>query len=470
MVNHNTEPMNAEFWSETLRPVFQGKKVILAGEVIAALVPRAKQIRELGAQSTFMLATEGMGTGDTPTKEDGEWFALDAPHFGDIVEAIHAGQKLLSNLPQRAKAALDQYDQDNEAIVVGSFLHERPTVGGRKSLAYRKPEWLALDDKTIIDQVWDKIGVSREQSEVIEVSKVEISEATQKLNAVDGVVLSGDSREGVSGGAVGTRWIHSETDIDKVLEYYTKHCDRLRVMPFLEGIPCAIHGMVFPDYIAAFRPVEMMTLRKSGSNEFFYAGTATYWDPAPSDRDYMRDTARKVGNALREMVDYRGIFTIDGVLTKDGFRPTELNPRSGAGINPILAGMSDFPLELIAQALVAGADVDFKPKELETFILKGADEQRGGGTWSVVRATLPHVDKRGIKRSENGWAWSKDDNPDGTVTIGHGPLGSFVRLVPNNSSIQSGSSFAPIARDFWQFVDENMNSNIGLLKPAKSVR
>ena len=50
-------------------------------------------------------------------------------------------------------------------------------------------------------------------------------------------------------------------------------------MPFLEGIPCSIHGVVFPDGVATFRPVEMVTLRRPGSNRLHYAGAATFWDP-----------------------------------------------------------------------------------------------------------------------------------------------------------------------------------------------
>lgn len=473
MANHNTEPVSAEYWAEVLKPVFQGRKVILAGDVIASLLPQAKQIRELGAESTFMLATEGMGTGDTPTKEDGQWFALEVPPPSDIVDAIHISQRLLGDLPHQAKVAIDWYDPNNEAVVVGTFLHEQPTVAGRQSLAYRKPEWLALDDKTVIDQIWDKIGIPREQSEVVSVDREDVSTATNRLNKGDGVVWSGDSRDGISGGAIGTRWVRSGADVDKALEYYLKHCDRLRVMPFLEGIPCSIHGMVFADYVAAFRPVEMMTLRKPESNEFFYAGTATYWDPTPSDRESMRIMAKSIGDNLREMVDYRGIFTVDGVMTKDGFRPTELNPRSGAGIKPILAGMSELPLELIAQALVAGADVDFKPKELETLVIKTADEYRGGGTWRVLQTHLPEVDKRPVKLTDAGWIWADNDpKPDGELSVGPGTIGSFVRLTlaPDSSSIKAGPSFAPLARDFWKFVDKNMDSQIGSLEAAKSVR
>lgn len=473
MTNPNQEPLDAEYWSDVLKPVFQDKKVILAGGVVAGQLPRARQIRALGAESTFILATEGMGTGDTPTKEDGEWFAIDPPHSDDLVDAIHAGNELLGNLPKHAQEALDWYDPDHTALVVGTFLHEHESVAGRKSLAYRKREWLALDDKTVIDTVWDKIGVPREPSEVVHIERAALLEASQRIDKGDGVVWSGDSREGVSGGAVGVRWIRSEADADKALKYYTKHCDQLRVMPFLEGIPCSIHGIVFPDYVAALRPVEMVVLRKPGSNEFFYAGTATYWDAAPNDREDMRSMAKRVGSALREMVDYRGIFTVDGVLTKDGFRPTEMNTRSGAGIKPLISELTDFPLELVAQAMASGAELDYKPEALESLIVSSADKHRGGGTWKAVSAHLPEMDKRPVKLVESGWQWAKDgEDNDGTVSVGPGPLGSFIRLTPNGHSIPSGPSFAATARDFWQFIDENMDSKIGIrpLEPSKSVR
>jgi hypothetical protein len=66
-------------------------------------------------------------------------------------------------------------------------------------------------------------------------------------------------------------------------------------MPFLEGVPCSIHGVVFPEGAATFRPVEMVTLRRPGSSRLRYAGAATFWDPPAADREVMRDLARRVG-------------------------------------------------------------------------------------------------------------------------------------------------------------------------------
>jgi hypothetical protein len=45
--------------------------------------------------------------------------------------------------------------------------------------------------------------------------------------------------------------------------------DRVRVMPFLEGIPCSIHGIVFAEHVAALQPLEMVTLRSESESGYF---------------------------------------------------------------------------------------------------------------------------------------------------------------------------------------------------------
>ena len=52
--------------------------------------------------------------------------------------------------------------------------------------------------------------------------------------------------------------------------------------------------------------------------------------------------ARRPGESARSCgrtVDFRGAFTVDGVATADGFRPTEVNPRFGAGLMTITHGI-----------------------------------------------------------------------------------------------------------------------------------
>ncbi len=170
-------------------------------------------------------------------------------------------------------------------------------------------------------------------------------------------------------------------------------------MPFLDGVPCSIHGIVFPQDVITLRPAEMIVLRTPG-DVFFYAGCASFFDPPDAEREAMRAIARTVGARLREEVAYRGAFTVDGVLTSDGFLPTELNPRNGAALNMMVKGAAELPFQLLLDAVVAGVDADWQPRALEDLLLAHADEHRAGGTGRGRRArrrptrTDPHRDRR----------------------------------------------------------------------------
>ena len=116
----------------------------------------------------------------------------------------------------------------------------------------------------------------------------------------------------------------------------------------------------------------------------------------------MREIARATGALLRAEVGFRGAFTIDGVATARGFLPTELNPRSGAGLNVMLRGLADFPLQQLLDALVGGIALAYDPHELERNLVDAADATRSGGTWRTfldrtaerVRRPPPRVRRR----------------------------------------------------------------------------
>ena len=157
-------------------------------------------------------------------------------------------------------------------------------------------------------------------------------------------------------------------------------------MPFLDGIATSIHGIVLPDGVVALRPVEMVTLRRG--HELRYAGCATFWDPPDAIRE--RDARAPHGasaNVLRDEVDFRGAFTLDGVATVDGFRPTELNPRFGAGLGVITRGLGDTPLHLVLDLVVAGiraGDLRRRPRARDP--RPTPTPAASGGTWQL------HVD------------------------------------------------------------------------------
>jgi hypothetical protein len=241
----------------------------------------------------------------------------------------------------------------------------------------------------------------------------------------------------------------------------------VRVMPFLDGVPCSIHGIVYPDDVVALRPVEMVTLR--GARGFFYAGCATFYDPPPATRAHMRDLAVTVGAALRADVGFRGAFTVDGVATSDGFLPTELNPRMGAGIVLLQRGMPDLPLQLLLDAVVGGIDLGYDPAELEADLLATADAHRAGGTWSAVAGVSaePQGDTP-LAFRRDAWAWANDSEaPAGKLTVGPGPVGAFVRCAFDPTQTPAGPSVGERAAAFWAFADRELGTGVGPLSAAR---
>ena len=447
--------MDAGYWSELVRPIVAGQKLVLTGNPVGATAATVRQLREYGAADVLVLG-DGMGTGPLP---DCQWIALEnsAP---SMMAAIRAGQAALADLPRQAQDALDRFDPHRAALVIGSFLNELTDVGGRRCLAWRKPEWVALEDKVVIDELWDAVGVTRVPSRVVSVDD---------LGPETGVVWAGDALGGFHGGADLTRWIRTEADVTAARQLMQAHCRRVRVMPFLEGIPCSIHGIVFRDAVAALRPVEMVTLRRGSA--FFYAGTATFWDPPGADRDAMRDIARRVGAALRDRVDFRGAFTVDGVMTTDGFRPTELNPRMGAGLAIVARVAPEVPIELLHQALMADLDLDYRPSELEALLVDTADARRGGGTWKPLASHVEPRENEPLQWTGDAWTWaSPDGTPDATFNAGPSSVGAFVRLALEPDRTPAGPSIGRRAAAFYAFCDDEFGTGIGPLDAAQDVR
>jgi hypothetical protein len=242
-------------------------------------------------------------------------------------------------------------------------------------------------------------------------------------------------------------------------------------MPFLEGIPCSIHGAVIDDVVIALRPVEMVTLRHLETHRLRYCGTADFWDPPDPDRERMRQTARQVGKALQERIGFRGAFTVDGVMTQDGFRPTELNPRYGAGLAPIARAVPDLPLSLVLTAVLAGEPLDYRPRELERLLVESADNKRGGGAYTVIKAVQSRTREVPLVGGAGGYrAATEGEEPTATLSVGPGAIGGFVSFDPGPKHIPTGSSIAPAAVAAFAFADQHLKTGIGALSAASDAR
>jgi len=444
------------WWITPLREEFDGRRVVLAGAVAAAWTEHIELLRSVGVGEILVIATEGRGTGPQP---DVPTLVVEPPPGLPMIESIRFGNDVLAHPTQEMRAALDDFDPGSTALAVGTFLNTAPSLDGRPFLAYRRPEWEALEDKVVVDAFWDRAGVDRQPSIVVE--RQVAREAAASLDRGQGTVWAADARDGFNGGGSGTFWVADEESADRAETELAPMCDRVRVMPFLDGIPCSLHGIVLPDGIIALRPVEMIVLR-SGTR-FVYAGCATYWDPPTTVREQMRNIVRQAGAQLAADVDFRGTFTVDGVVTDSGFWPTELNPRFGAGIMTI-ARASHLPILMLNDLIVSGRSLGRSAAEIETDLLAAADEHRGGGTWrGGFEPTSEMVDRPICRTASGGWRWAGDgESPDGLVTAGN----RSRRCTYDPATTPRGPSTGPLAAGFWEFADRELGTDLGALTAA----
>ncbi len=460
---------DTEHYRGILRSIVAGRPWIVAHDVLVPAGALAEILSDLGASRVCCLAGS-RGTGDVPDPERFEQVVLGVEGQG-MMDGIRASAAALANLPEEVCAKLDAFDPDREARVLTSMVSTGAPLGGRAQFGGVRPEWKALEDKMIVDELWDRTGVSRAPRRIVDAELSSLRRAAAELDEGLGTVWVGDNKEGFHGGAEYLRWVRDEEHASEAAAFLSEHCDRARVMPFLDGIPCSIHGMVFAETVIAFRPCEMLVFRVPGSCRLGYSGGSTFWDPTREDREEMRRIARAVGVHLRETVDYRGTFTVDGVMTAEGFLPTELNPRFGAALSTVASGLGDLPIYLIHRAVAEDGDHDWRPAELEKLILRAADANRRGGGVRVVEEKVE--EQRELTMVCDGETWRsarEGEEADGSLMLGPSPSGGFLRVgfVPERTPI--GPSIAPRVAAALRFADEEWDLGIGPLEPAPELR
>ena len=107
---------------------------------------------------------EGRGAGlqpDVPT------VIVEPPDGLSEMERIHVADRTLIHPTPEMIDAVDRFDPRREAIVIGTFLATAVELAGRPFVAHRRPEWVALEDKVVVDAFWDRAGIERQPSVVV---------------------------------------------------------------------------------------------------------------------------------------------------------------------------------------------------------------------------------------------------------------------------------------------------------------
>ena len=444
---------------------YVGRRVIVAAEVAAASADTVDWLQSVGADDVLVVAGAA-GVGDEP--QCPVIYVDPSPDLGR--STIMGGLRHFLNQIERPSpaisAAVHRFDPDGSAMVLVPPFATAATAFGRRVWGARLPAWTALEDKTIIDPLWDRAGVVRAPSAVVPV--LDAPAIADRLDGGMGTVWTADNRDGWHGGGEYTRWLPNRDHLEPMVRWFAERADTVRVMPFLDGIPCSIHGFVTSNGVAAFRPVEMVILRHADEPSFVYARLATLWDPDPGDREAMRTIARRVGSLLASEVRYRGPFGIDGVMTEEGFRPTELNPRTSAGFATQAQCVAGLKGGALARASIEG-HIDVDPQWLEELVVAAADANR------VAKLGLPLPDLidtplRASVRIEEGRAYSDDENPTAKIEVGSATVGCYAMIDLDVNSHPPGPSAAPFASAVADFVRQTWGLTVPPTVPAGDVR
>jgi hypothetical protein len=447
-------PVDIDRIGTELARLYSHKRWLILADVAAGTGALVDQLRKWGGEE-FLTIAGALGLGDEPETE----VVLMPSPPGSVMEGFRRFAAQVIDPPAHVLEAVQRFDADGTARLLGPMFAAPNEFLSRHNYGSRPTHWEELEDKTRADEVWDEAGVPRVDSWVV--SLAEAPSAAADLAGPLGTVWAADNTEGWHGGGEYTRWVPDADSAAGVVEDLAGRAGRVRVMPFLDGTPCSIHGVVTSDGVAALRPVELLILRRKDRAGFVYAGVATTWDPPEEIRQEMRAAARSVGAVLSRRLEYRGSFSIDGVCTAQGFRPTELNPRFSVGYAVQANTVEGLHGAFFARALVEG-DLSIGASDLESAILESADRNR------AVRLGVP------IKGSYESATIAL--GPDGKVSddgwpleIGPSPSGSFMFWKVDPSQVPQGPSFAPTAAAAIRVATEEWGLEVPEVEPAPDV-
>ena len=434
--------------------------LIVTGGVLVAEADGAAAAEALGVERVLAIGI-GRGTGPLAETARTELHVVDPGPSATLMEAMRRTASLLADPPAEMVELIDAFDPAGEAWVLLDPTSRQPTLCGRPVFGIRRPEWWALEDKTTNDALFTDAGVTTAPSRIV--APADAATAAAELDDGAGTVWSGDALEGFNGGGEYVRVVDDDASAAEATEFFGGRVERLRIAPFLEGLPCSIHGLVLDGSVVTFRPIELVNFRVAGRSQLLFAGVGEGW-VAPHDvATELKSVARRVGAHLASSVGYRGAFGVDGVLTPDGFRPTELNPRLSGGFFRIQRSVAEVPLRLLDAAVRAGTLTLADADEFERWAvdrLRDAVHPRLG---MPVPRRFEDEQTRWFARDDAGrWSLTDDEAAaSAVVTIGPAAMGGFMRVDATDRWVHDGSPVRGDAAALIGLIDAEYDLGLG---------
>lgn len=412
-----------------------------------------------GWDSETLIVASNAGTGQLPETE----IVYTGSRGETILGSIRDFYTSVVEPDPRILSAVDRFDPERTARVLAEPHATAREMVARRTFGVRRQAWSAWEDKMRVDSLWEELGIEHAPYRIVELG--DAPTAADELTTEAGTVWVADNTGGWHGGGEMVRWVTGPDQYGDQVEWFRPRCARVRVMPFLEGIPCSIHGWVTATGVATFRPVEILILRHSDGSGFEYAGVATVWDAPEDAAESMRHAARLVGERLQASDGYLGAYGIDGVLTVDGFRPTELNPRMSAGAGAQL-GSVGLSLGLLMRAEIEGlVEVDHRWLEESALSQREPSFHFGKMVTENVRDTI------WVERGPDSELISTPDQSRslGKIEAGPSATGSYIMGDFEGDNFPVGQPVGPIVAEALNLVSRTWNLSIPELVAAPSV-
>jgi hypothetical protein len=167
-------------------------------------------------------------------------------------------------------------------------------------------------------------------------------------------------------------------------------------------------------------------------------------------------------------VGYRGGFGIDGVMTADGFRPTELNPRYSGGLVTLGHVLDPALLQLLQLNLVAGRDPGVTVSDLEAWAVPALDLARTAQPKAVVPGRLVE-ERTTIPVCWDGLRLHPDDAGDLEVLVAPTLSGTFAK-VDADGLLGPGERVGPLNAALLHLLDEELGAGVGPVEAAPDLR
>ncbi len=258
--------------------------------------------------------------------------------------------KWIQSPPPHVGEWLDKLDPQRNWIVVAPPGTNQPTFCERSIIGWRDLTTAKIEDKTLIDDLWQRLGIPSPPYKVLPADDPLLLEWSTRLNRGLGTIFATDTTQGYIGDAQGLCWVRTKEEFSRAQKWLAGSTARVRVAEFVPGAPCSVLGMVLKDGVAVFEPIEIITLRDPGNSQLVFCGSSTFWRPGETARSQMREYTRVAGRYLAAQMNYAGLYSVDGILTRSGFLATELNPRHASGLG-ITEACPSFPISLFNRSV-----------------------------------------------------------------------------------------------------------------------